>query len=91
MIAFAVAYILWHLVARMIDRLTSRYPVLQFSSLRINRKLMQALSTAYLWSVWLMHDMANIAVYLPRQMSINYLVFTLVLVVAGLFFIFWRK
>lgn len=35
-----------------------------------------------------MHDMANISVYLPRQLSLGYLLFTLVLVVAGLFYIF---
>jgi len=38
-----------------------------------------------------MHDMANIAVYLPRNMGLEYLVFTLVLVVWGLFYIFWKK
>jgi len=90
-IAFIVAYILWYIVARAIDWITERYSRLQFSSLRINWKVMQALSTAYLWSVWLMHDMANIAVYLPRNMSINYLIFTLVLIVCWLFFIFRRK
>lgn len=90
-IAFIVAYVLWHFVAHAIDKITMKFPVLSFPKWKINWKLMQALSTAYLWSVWLMHDMANIAVYLPRQMSIHYLIFTLVLVVGGLFFIFWRK
>lgn len=90
-IAFIVAYLVRHILARIIQRSTDRFPVLAFKNLRINWRIMQALSTAYLWSVWLMHDMANIAVYLPRNMSINYLIFTLILVVAWLFFIFWRK
>lgn len=29
----------------------------------------QFLSTTYLWVIWLMHDSANVAVYLPRQLS----------------------
>ncbi len=48
---------------------------------RVNWRYLQWISTGYLWAVWLMHDMANIAVYLPRQMGVEYLIFTLVLIV----------
>ncbi len=37
----------------------------------------QWISTAVLWSTWIMQDMANLAVYLPRQLSFTeYLVFS---------------
>jgi len=88
-IAFVVAYVMRHFIARVISRISHRWRGL--SRVRVNRRVLQYISTAYLWSVWLMHDMANIAVYLPRSMSLNYLIFTLVLVVWGLFFIFWKK
>ena len=37
-------------------------------------------SSAYLWAAWLSHDVANIAVYLPRQLNI-----TLLLIVISYF------
>ena len=30
-------------------------------------------TSAWLWWVWLSHDVANIAVYLPRQLDVNLL------------------
>jgi len=90
-IAFVVAYVMWHFVARIIDWITDRRSWWSLGSFSVNWRVLQGLSTAYLWGVWLMHDMANIAVYLPRSMSLNYLIFTLVLIVWGLFFIFWKK
>lgn len=37
----------------------------------------QWISTAVLWSSWVMQDMANLAIYLPRQLSfVQYLVFS---------------
>lgn len=39
---------------------------------------LQWCSTGFLWSLWLMHDLANIFVYLPRRLSIAYLVFAAV-------------
>lgn len=39
---------------------------------------LQWCSTAFLWSLWLMHDLANVFVYLPRRLSVAYLVFAAV-------------
>lgn len=44
---------------------------------------LQWLSTGFLWSQWLVQDLANIFVYLPRRLDVNWLVFGLV-VMAGL-------
>lgn len=40
---------------------------------------LQWISTAFLWSQWLTHDLANIFVYLPRDLSLELLIFSLVL------------
>jgi len=46
-------------------------------------------SSAYLWAAWLSHDVANIAVYLPRQINISLLVIVLVYFTILLFYIFY--
>ena len=46
-------------------------------------------SSAYLWAAWLMHDVANIAVYLPRQLDISLLITVLVFFTVLLFYIFY--
>ncbi len=86
-IAFIVAYLLWTIISRFIDEFER--PKHSERADKLWRTL-QRFSTWYLWSVWLMHDMANIAVYLPRSMSWEYLVFTLFLIVSWLFYIFRR-
>ena len=46
-------------------------------------------SSAYLWAAWLAHDVANIAVYLPRQLDISLLIIVLVYFTILLFYIFY--
>ena len=46
-------------------------------------------SSAYLWAAWLSHDVANIAVYLPRQLDISLLLIVLVYFTILLFYIFY--
>lgn len=46
-------------------------------------------STAFLWSMWLIQDMANIFVYLPRMPDLNWLVFAIVWMVAVQAFIYY--
>jgi hypothetical protein len=93
-IAFIAAYILWFAIIALYEKVTSESKKFWWFDRigdRVNWRYLQWISTWYLWAVWLMHDMANIAVYLPRQMWIEYLVFTLVLIVWGLFYIFWSR
>lgn len=93
-IAFIAAYLLWFAVIWVYEQIVEnvrKKSWYDWYKKWINRRYLQWISTGYLWSIWLMHDMANIAVYLPRQMWLEYLVFTLVLIVGWLFYIFWRK
>jgi len=46
-------------------------------------------SSAYLWAAWLMHDVANIAVYLPRQIDVSLLLIVLIYFSILLFYIFY--
>ena len=46
-------------------------------------------TSAILWGTWLMHDVANIAVYLPRQLDISLLVIVLAYFSILLFYIFY--
>jgi len=84
-VAFIAAYAFWHILSKFLDELKSP------SITKVNWRILQIISTWYLRSVWLMHDMANISVFLPRNMNIWYLVFTIVLMTGFLFYIFWRK
>jgi hypothetical protein len=64
-VAFAVAIVVWSAIAYVYHRK-------EFSSKSYNKpfwRILQACSTAFLWSTWIMHDTANVAVFLPRILS----------------------
>lgn len=53
--------------------------------------VLQWLSTGFLWSQWLIQDFANIYVYLPREVSVNNLIFSLIFFLILLAYIFYSK
>lgn len=53
--------------------------------------VLQWTSTALLWSQWLIHDLANIFVYLPRHLNLAYLVFAVVVMLVLHALIFARR
>lgn len=61
-LAFGIAIAVWLTLSKAFDRwfVGTPHPIW---------RPLQWLSTGVLWSVWLMQDAANIAVYLPRQLS----------------------
>ena len=48
-------------------------------------------SSGWLWWVWLSHDVANIAVYLPRQLDLSLLLIVLTYFTALIFYIFYIR
>lgn len=48
-------------------------------------------STAFLWAMWLIQDMANIFVYLPRMPGASWLVFAIIWMVAVQAFIYYTQ
>ncbi len=83
-VAFASAIVLFFVVGGMMKRFTSTqaHPLW---------RPLQWTTTGLLWSVWIMQDAANVAVYLPRALSPLELVAFLSAIVVGLAFMFRRR
>ena len=86
-LAATVAYIVWICVSYFINE--------KFDKVAINHRkawvIGQWLTTGFLWYTWLSHDVANIAVFLPRQLSAELLLVCIVTLSVLLFYIFWDK
>ncbi len=52
---------------------------------------LQWLSTAFLWSQWLIQDLANIYVFLPREMSAGWLFLGMIILVLMQGYIFYQR
>lgn len=70
-LAAVTAYVFWMVLAHFINE--------KFNTVKKeHRKFWRTLqwsSTGFLWFSWLAHDMSNVAVFLPRQMSLELLFF----------------
>ena len=86
-IAAITAYVIWMVVARIINE---KYDKVKKKRRKLWRTFQWA-STGFLWMTWLMHDMANIAVFLPRELSFEMLIVVMVVLTASLGHIFYRK
>ena len=86
-LAATVAYIVWICVSYFINE--------KFDKVAVNHRrswvIGQWLTTGFLWYTWLSHDVANIAVFLPRQLSFELLLVCIVILNILLFYIFWDK
>ncbi len=84
-LAAMVAYIAWIMVSKFInekfDEVDEKWIAFWRNSVWI--------SSGWLWWVWLSHDVANIAVYLPRQLDITLLLIVMGYFTALLFYIFY--
>ena len=69
-VAFMSALVIWTIIAELTKRNV-------FFTEKFNEKkwrVIQWAATAYLWSTWLQQDIANIAVFLPRSVTLNQLI-----------------
>jgi hypothetical protein len=83
-LAFGCAMALWLSLGRAMGRWFSGEP---HPAWRVG----QWITSGFLWSVWIMQDAANVAVYLPRQLSVVELLAFIVPIFAGLGLLFyWR-
>ncbi len=84
-LAAMVAYIAWIVVSKFIneklDEVDEKYIGFWRNSVWI--------TSGWLWWVWLSHDVANIAVYLPRQLDISILITVMAYFTILLFYIFY--
>lgn len=80
-VAFGVAIVVWLSVSKMIDRWQQGPPAKAW-------RVAQWCTTGVLWSVWLMQDMSNVAVFLPRSLSVIELLAFAGVIFFGLGFMF---
>jgi hypothetical protein len=85
-IAAFFAYGVWFFVSRWLDEAAD----VQERNKNLWRVL-QWFATGGLWWTWLSHDMANIAVFLPRQVPVDLMVMISIVFVVGLFFMFRER
>ncbi|MEC8665041.1 MAG: hypothetical protein VXY16_06180 [Pseudomonadota bacterium] len=86
-LAAVTAYIVWMVLAHFINE--------KFKTVKKEHRpywrTFQWVSTGFLWYSWLSHDMANIAVFLPRQVPFELLIMSVTVLSMWLAFIFWNQ
>lgn len=85
-VAAVSAYALWMIISKLINERGKHDP-------GHDRKwrVAQWTTTGFLWFTWISHDMANIAVFLPRQLSLPMLLGVCALLTGILALIFWER
>ena len=86
-IAAVVAYVLWFIIERLIDEKADRVKEKNVKYWRVG----QWCTTGFLWYTWLSHDLANIAVFLPRVVPIGWMVFASSIFIIFLGYMFYEK
>ncbi|MCB0633483.1 MAG: hypothetical protein R2824_28540 [Saprospiraceae bacterium] len=88
-LAFAAAILIWQVVTRFLDRRFIQNPITPRE--KSIWTVLQWCSTGFLWGQWLIQDFANIYVYLPRSLTLNQLLFSLLVLLAMLGYIFYSR
>ena len=82
-VAAVAAYALWLGITKILDE---NKPVKEEH--KVYWRVGQWFTTGFLWWTWLSHDMANIAVFLPREIPIDLMVVISAVFIAGLWYMF---
>ena len=85
-VAATVGYFLWRVLAQWLNEDASTG-----GRHGLSWKIGLWISTAFLWSTWLMHDLANIAVFLPRQVPLGWMFAISIVFVLGLAWTFRER
>jgi len=87
-VAAVLAYVLWSVLSKFLDE---KSPVTETNKKRW--RLAQWFATCFLWHQWLAHDIANVAVFLPRgeQLPLWMFVAFVVILVCGLSLLFYTR
>lgn len=78
-VAFLVAIVIYVVISRFVEK---RFMNSDGQKPGVHWVFFQWAATGFLWSQWLVQDLANIFVYLPRDVSVELLVFSTVVMVA---------
>jgi len=82
-VAAVAAYALWLGITKILDE---NKPVKEEH--KVYWRVGQWFTTGFLWWTWLSHDMANIAVFLPREIPVDLMVVISAVFVVGLWYMF---
>jgi hypothetical protein len=85
-VAAIAAYFIWIVVSKLLDEAK---PVKEEH--KRWWRTAQWVTTGFLWWTWLSHDMANIAVFLPRQVPIDMMIMISFVFVGGLWWMFRER
>ncbi len=85
-LAFAMAILVWFVLARVVTWITDR-ETKHYHWWRIGQWAISGI----LWAVWIMQDAANIAVYLPRSLDITQFLFFTSFIFFGLGLLFYLR
>jgi hypothetical protein len=85
-VAATFAYAVWWLISKCLDEAK---PVEESHKVWWIRA--QWVTTGFLWWTWLSHDVANIAVFLPRTLTLDLLIMVSAVFVFGLYWMFREK
>ena len=86
-VAAVAAYAIWCVITKFVDEKND--PVKEEH--KVYWRVGQWVTTGFLWWTWLSHDMANIAVFLPRQVPFDLMVMISLVFVIGLWFMFRER
>eukprot|EP01132_Coremiostelium_polycephalum_P000180 gene180-239_t len=83
-ISFIIAGIFWYFITKWLNKPTKNKPWWGWD-------VIQWIVSGLLWSVWLMQDASNIAVFLPRQLNVLELLLFISFIFFGLGLLFYLK
>ena len=86
-LAAVVAYLVWFAIAKQLNEKDDPVPEHRKRYWRVA----QWCTTGFLWYTWLSHDLANIAVYLPRALSVEWMIAVSIVFTTLLAWIFYER
>ena len=89
MVAFTAAVFLYFVITKLLEKRFIENPITDKETKIWT--VLQWFSTGFLWSQWLIQDFANIYVYLPRELDLGSMVFSLVVILGLLAYIISSK
>ncbi len=87
-LAAVAAYVLWNVLSKFLNE---KHPVAEGNKRKW--RIAQWIATCFLWHQWLAHDVANVAVFLPRGEALPLWMFVsfMAILAAGLAHLFYNK
>ena len=89
-LAFVVAFVIYLIITKKFESAAS-IRLMDKKKQKPYWLVAQWFSTGFLWSQWLIQDFANIFVFLPRQLNMNEIILSLVLILLIMAYIFNTK